>query len=116
MSNLILLLKASKRQPGTSGRLHRTVTGEWVWSSEEESGDEGKGSSGDEGKGPLPLNRIERDSCSDDDGPDNDDYYHPNNIQINNAQPLQQEQLSQEIDKNVPINLVLRLRFNKQTI
>ncbi|XP_049886277.1 serine/threonine-protein kinase OSR1-like isoform X1 [Pectinophora gossypiella] len=30
--------KASKRQPGTSGRLHRTVTGEWVWSEEEEEG------------------------------------------------------------------------------
>lgn len=29
-------VKATKRQPGTSGRLHRTVTGEWVWSSEEE--------------------------------------------------------------------------------
>lgn len=31
-------LQAAKRQPGTSGRLHRTVTGEWVWSSEEEGG------------------------------------------------------------------------------
>ncbi|XP_059469086.1 serine/threonine-protein kinase OSR1 isoform X2 [Neocloeon triangulifer] len=29
--------KASKRQPGTSGRLHRTVTGEWVWSDDEEA-------------------------------------------------------------------------------
>lgn len=29
-------LQATKRQPGASGRLHRTVTGEWVWSSEEE--------------------------------------------------------------------------------
>lgn len=28
--------QASKRQPGTSGRLHRTVTGEWVWSEEED--------------------------------------------------------------------------------
>lgn len=27
--------QASKRQ-GASGRLHRTVTGEWVWSEEEE--------------------------------------------------------------------------------
>jgi len=33
------VFKASKRQPGTSGRLHRTVTGEWVWSSEEEGGE-----------------------------------------------------------------------------
>ncbi|XP_050560084.1 serine/threonine-protein kinase OSR1 isoform X9 [Spodoptera frugiperda] len=28
--------KASKRSTGASGRLHRTVTGEWVWSEEEE--------------------------------------------------------------------------------
>lgn len=32
----IFLFQATKRQPGASGRLHRTVTGEWVWSSEEE--------------------------------------------------------------------------------
>jgi hypothetical protein len=36
--NHFLVSQASKRQPGTSGRLHRTVTGEWVWSSEEEGG------------------------------------------------------------------------------
>ncbi|KAJ1522785.1 hypothetical protein ONE63_001941 [Megalurothrips usitatus] len=46
--------KASKRQPGASGRLHRTVTGEWVWSSEEEGGQ----SSDDECE-PKPLNCIE---------------------------------------------------------
>lgn len=34
--NINIVFKASKRQPGASGRLHRTVTGEWVWSSEEE--------------------------------------------------------------------------------
>jgi hypothetical protein len=33
------IFQASKRQPGASGRLHRTVTGEWVWSSEEEGGE-----------------------------------------------------------------------------
>lgn len=36
---LSCVFQASKRQPGTSGRLHRTVTGEWVWSSEEEGGE-----------------------------------------------------------------------------
>lgn len=36
---LFRVSQASKRQPGTSGRLHRTVTGEWVWSSEEEGGE-----------------------------------------------------------------------------
>ncbi|KAL1116497.1 hypothetical protein AAG570_004969 [Ranatra chinensis] len=46
--------KASKRQPGTSGRLHRTVTGEWVWSSEEEGG-----MSSDEECMEKPMNNIE---------------------------------------------------------
>ncbi|KAJ8667628.1 hypothetical protein QAD02_009291 [Eretmocerus hayati] len=87
--------KASKRQPGTSGRLHRTVTGEWVWSSEEESG----ASSGEEGKDSLPINQIARDS-SDEDGGDQDDYYGQNN----------------QIEKNVPINLVLRLRNQKREL
>ncbi|KAF6198568.1 hypothetical protein GE061_008316 [Apolygus lucorum] len=45
--------KASKRQPGTSGRLHRTVTGEWVWSSEEEGG-----LSSDEEGAEKPMNNI----------------------------------------------------------
>ncbi|CRK90511.1 CLUMA_CG004132, isoform A [Clunio marinus] len=54
--------KASKRQPGTSGRLHRTLTGEWVWSSEEE--DNGRNSSDSESE-ERPLNRLEHAEASD---------------------------------------------------
>lgn len=32
--------KASRRQPGASGRLHRMETGEWVWESEDEDDEE----------------------------------------------------------------------------
>lgn len=32
--------KASRRQPGASGRLHRMETGEWVWESEDEDEDD----------------------------------------------------------------------------
>lgn len=57
--------KASKRQPGTSGRLHRTTSGDWVWSSEDE--DNGKNSSDSEEEGkPKPLNQIEHADSSDD--------------------------------------------------
>lgn len=65
--------KAAKRQPGTSGRLHRTATNEWVWSSEDEDGN-GKNSSdseSEEGK-PKPLNQIEHADSSDDEHDDSD--------------------------------------------
>lgn len=60
--------KASKRQPGASGRLHRTTSGDWVWSSEDEGDNDGKNNSSDsesEGK-PKPLNHVERADSSDD--------------------------------------------------
>jgi serine/threonine-protein kinase OSR1/STK39 len=57
--------KASKRQPGASGRLHRTVTGEWVWSSEEEDNVTRNDSSDSEPED-RPMNRINHsDSDSD---------------------------------------------------
>ncbi|XP_017013557.2 serine/threonine-protein kinase OSR1 isoform X1 [Drosophila takahashii] len=69
--------KAAKRQPGASGRLHRTVTGEWVWSSEEEdnggsasgsgSGGGRKHPSSDSDSEDRPINRLERADSSDSD-------------------------------------------------
>ncbi|KOX73362.1 Serine/threonine-protein kinase OSR1 [Melipona quadrifasciata] len=90
--------KASKRQPGTSGRLHRTVTGEWVWSSEEE--DSGA-SSGDEGKEALPVNTIENASSTEEE-PEEEFYG-----QVKSARS---HIVVQATEQNVPINLVLRLR------
>ncbi|XP_037952877.1 serine/threonine-protein kinase OSR1 [Teleopsis dalmanni] len=58
--------KASKRQPGASGRLHRTVTGEWVWSSEEEDNG-GKHNSSDSDTDERPMNRLEHIDSSDSD-------------------------------------------------
>ncbi|XP_015022111.2 serine/threonine-protein kinase OSR1 isoform X2 [Drosophila mojavensis] len=63
--------KAAKRQPGASGRLHRTVTGEWVWSSEEEDNASGTGGrknpSSDSESEDRPINRLERADSSDSD-------------------------------------------------
>ncbi|PZC81358.1 STE20/SPS1-related proline-alanine-rich protein kinase [Helicoverpa armigera] len=53
--------KASRRQPGASGRLHRMETGEWVWESEEEDGDE------DDAARDRPMNTLERADSSDSD-------------------------------------------------
>ncbi|XP_076237722.1 serine/threonine-protein kinase OSR1 isoform X2 [Calliopsis andreniformis] len=94
--------KASKRQPGTSGRLHRTVTGEWVWSSEEEE----SASSGDEGKETLPVNTIENPSSEEE--PEEEFYG-----QVKSA-PSQL--MVQATEQNVPINLVLRLRNQKREL
>ncbi|XP_030758487.1 serine/threonine-protein kinase OSR1-like [Sitophilus oryzae] len=45
--------KASRRQPGASGRLHRKETG-WVWSSEDEDGDDSSDSDSDV----KPMNTL----------------------------------------------------------
>ncbi|XP_053614634.1 STE20/SPS1-related proline-alanine-rich protein kinase [Plodia interpunctella] len=50
--------KASKRQPGTSGRLHRMETGEWVWESDEDDEEE-------EGAADRPMNQLLRADSSD---------------------------------------------------
>lgn len=89
--------KASKRQPGASGRLHRTVTGEWVWSSEEE--DNGLHSSDSDEEENRPMNRL---------------------VKIDSSESETEEQSEQgTVTRNVanddlpPINLVLRMRNQK---
>ncbi|XP_011876542.1 PREDICTED: serine/threonine-protein kinase OSR1 isoform X2 [Vollenhovia emeryi] len=96
--------KASKRQPGTSGRLHRTVTGEWVWSEEENNGD----SSSDEGKETLPVNTIEK-ASSDEEAGEPDEYY--GQIKVAPSQIA-----IPATGQNVPINLVLRLRNERREL
>ncbi|XP_048511457.1 serine/threonine-protein kinase OSR1 isoform X2 [Athalia rosae] len=97
--------KASKRQPGTSGRLHRTVTGEWVWSSEEE--DSG-GSSDGEGEEVLPVNTIDNGSSDDEVVESEEDY--------GAVKSAQSHVVIQSAEQNVPINLVLRLRNQKREL
>lgn len=78
------LFQASKKQPGASGRLHRKETGEWVWSSEDEAGDDASSESDTESR---PMNTLVSIGSS---GSDHDE--------------------SSEGDLP-PVNLVLRMRF-----
>lgn len=91
--------KAAKRQPGGSGRLHRTITGEWVWSSEEE--DNGGDSDESEDEANRPMNRLLKADSSDS---ENDDQSELTMIASMNLQG------QSEIP---PINLVLRMRNEK---
>lgn len=92
--------KAAKRQPGASGRLHRTITGEWVWSSEEE--DNGRNSTDSDDEENRPMNRLIKAESSDS---ENDDH-----SELTMAASSVQMQNSSEIP---PINLVLRMRNQK---
>lgn len=99
--------KASKRQPGTSGRLHRTLTGEWVWSSEEE--DNGKNSSDSESD-ERPLNRLEHAESSDeheDSEPSENTVTDPPTAAVDNAM---KEKLLIGDGEGQVVNLVLRMR------
>lgn len=103
--------KAAKRQPGASGRLHRTVTGEWVWSSEEE--DNGKNSSDSESE-ERPMNRLEQMDSS---ASETEEASEQSEVTV--TAPTASEATNTDITNAVsglnlddlpPINLVLRMR------
>ncbi|XP_052837282.1 serine/threonine-protein kinase OSR1 isoform X1 [Drosophila gunungcola] len=127
--------KAAKRQPGASGRLHRTVTGEWVWSSEEEdnggsvsgsgSGGGRKHPSSDSDSEDRPMNRLERADSSDSDReePSPEITHSVSSATVTPGAPagtaaaqevtagLAQLQLpSESAGEAPPVNLVLRMR------
>lgn len=98
--------KAAKRQPGTSGRLHRTTSGDWVWSSEDE--DNGKNSSDsdeEEGK-PKPLNQIEHADSSDEEHEESE----PSTTDPTTAALDVTNKLTVAEDEFRVVNLVLRMR------
>ncbi|XP_037806468.1 serine/threonine-protein kinase OSR1 isoform X1 [Lucilia sericata] len=131
--------KAAKRQPGASGRLHRTVTGEWVWSSEEEDNG-GKHHSSDSESDDRPINRLERADSSDSDREEQSEFSEAATATAN-AMPTQQQQQQQpqqatpqqpaavtstqagEISQPLadgaeapPVNLVLRMRNQRREL
>ncbi|XP_053687893.1 serine/threonine-protein kinase OSR1 [Sabethes cyaneus] len=111
--------KAAKRQPGASGRLHRTVTGEWVWSSEEE--DNGKQSS-DSDSEERPMNRLDRMDSS---ASETEDASEPSEATVtaptagpsNSANADVTSTLGAlALDELPPINLVLRMRNSNREL
>uniref|UniRef100_A0A182I4U0 non-specific serine/threonine protein kinase n=1 Tax=Anopheles arabiensis TaxID=7173 RepID=A0A182I4U0_ANOAR len=107
--------KAAKRQAGASGRLHRSMTGEWVWSSEEE--DNGKNDSDDSETDERPMNRLERmDSSSS----ETEDTSERSGVTVTGSttQPTDPKTLeataaavgAMSLGAMVPVNLVLRMR------
>ncbi|KAI8430982.1 hypothetical protein MSG28_001075 [Choristoneura fumiferana] len=92
--------KASKRQPGASGRLHRTVTGEWVWSEEEEEPEPPESDEDSSlGEDHRPMNELQR---ADSSGSDNEEEPYKD-VKVFDSCPSAKEE-------SPTINLVLRLR------
>lgn len=81
------------------------MTGEWVWSSEEE--DSGASSGEEAAKEALPVNTIEK-ASSDEEAGENEEY--EGQIKLAPSQLV-----IQAAEQNVPINLVLRLRYVKSS-
>ncbi|EDW84526.2 uncharacterized protein Dwil_GK13090 [Drosophila willistoni] len=121
--------KAAKRQPGASGRLHRTVTGEWVWSSEEEdNGGSGNGGrkqpSSDSESDDRPINKLERVDSSDSDRDEPSPEITPSLSSATVTPGATAATVTQQITAGVaqlplpseaaseapPVNLVLRMR------
>lgn len=103
--------KAAKRQPGASGRLHRTVTGEWVWSSEEE--DNGKHSSDSEEEINRPMNRLISVASSDSDNEDQSEQTVTTGIARSSELAAVDIDVATSAEDAPPINLVLRMRNQK---
>ncbi|KAJ8737775.1 hypothetical protein PYW08_000370 [Mythimna loreyi] len=127
--------KASKHSKGASGRLHRTVTGEWVWSEEEEDQSGEAPESDDEpsyNEDKRPMNELQK---ADSSGSDNEGAEEPPKqpkpaqaqAQAPPAVPVAPTVQHQEIEPNriamhqsdgepPVINLVLRLRNSSREL
>ncbi|XP_069698781.1 serine/threonine-protein kinase OSR1 isoform X4 [Periplaneta americana] len=103
--------KASKRQPGTSGRLHRTVTGEWVWSSEEEGGE-----SSDDECAEKPMNNIETVGSSGSEKDLTDTEGSTRTSEVLGPDASQDNLYRMQAQVIPPVNLVLRMRNPKREL
>lgn len=102
--------KASKRQPGASGKLHRTLSGEWVWSSDEEDQHDGQeGNKKTDGSGEQEPSAASGTAASSSEAV-------PGGTNASHDTPsvtmsMQQQPNASSDQEFPPVNLVLRMRW-----
>ena len=117
--------KNNKRAPGTSGRLHRTETGDWVWSSDDESSDhtdnKDSSSSSSSGFSGTQSNHLEKKENLENSQSNNEINQPDLGVPLNNDKKDEHNGSEPNKCSNVTsapqtINLVLRIRNAKKEL
>ncbi|GFS71770.1 hypothetical protein NPIL_267601 [Nephila pilipes] len=125
-------LKNAKRVPGTSGRLHRTEAGDWVWSSDEESEEKNDTSDSPSNKAPESSPPVTKAPSAEEmssavlaeslpiEVPDSNHSTPPDQGSVPPSETSASEEniaaLTNESSSSNLINLVLRIRNQKKEL